>query len=196
MPFVFRTPLLCECHRPFRFPRPNTAPTTTRKRELSLANTLGEFDAGNRDGRVLNRLEARHRCTASLDRPMILFNQVIEIFVCPHFDIPPARMLTSQKPQRATAGNVSIERYFARQRCRDRAGAAAARTGGTTPGTRSARDRPVSLLSVATRSTHCETSTKPYMFDIQARCINHKARRGPALRSSVHVCCLATGGDA
>jgi hypothetical protein len=75
---------------------------------------MSKLDAGNRDSRVLERLEARHRRTASLYRPMILLNQVIEIFVRPHFDIPPARMFTSQQPQRATAGDVSIERHFAR----------------------------------------------------------------------------------
>src|ERR1019366_4754163 len=71
MSFVFRASLLCECHRPFRFARPATAPTATTERELPLANTMGELDAGNRDGRVLERLEASHRRTASLDRPMI-----------------------------------------------------------------------------------------------------------------------------
>jgi hypothetical protein len=45
--------LLCECRRPLVLARPATAPTTTTERELSLANTMGELDAGNRDGRVL-----------------------------------------------------------------------------------------------------------------------------------------------
>src|SRR5271169_1698154 len=66
------TPALCECHRPFVLARPTTAAPATPERELSLANTVGELDAGNRDRRVLERLEPRHRCTASLDRPMIL----------------------------------------------------------------------------------------------------------------------------
>ena len=53
MPFVFRASLLlCECHRPFHFPRPATAPTTTAKRELSLANAMRKLDAGNRNRRV------------------------------------------------------------------------------------------------------------------------------------------------
>jgi hypothetical protein len=85
-----------------------------QKRELSLANAMSKLDAGNRDDRVLERIETRHRRTASLDRPMILLNQVVQIFVRPHFDIPPVRMFTSQQPQRAMAGNVSIERHFAR----------------------------------------------------------------------------------
>ena len=35
--------------------------------------------------------------TASLDRPMILLNQVIATFVRPHFDIPPAQLFTSHQ---------------------------------------------------------------------------------------------------
>src|ERR1022692_3307460 len=77
MPFVFRAPLLCECHRPFGFARPATPPSTTPKRELSLANAMGQLDAGNRDGRVCEGLEGRHRYTASFDRPMILLDEVI-----------------------------------------------------------------------------------------------------------------------
>jgi hypothetical protein len=61
---------------------------------------------------VLN--EAGHRRTVSLDRPMILLDQVVEIFVCSHFDVSPARMLTSQQPQRPTTGNVAIKGHFAR----------------------------------------------------------------------------------
>ena len=45
---------------------------------------------------------------------MILLNQVVEIFVRPHFDVSPARMLTSQQPQRAPTGNMPIQRHFAR----------------------------------------------------------------------------------
>ena len=44
--------LLRERHRPLSFPRPAAAPTATPEGELSLANPMGEFDAGERDGRV------------------------------------------------------------------------------------------------------------------------------------------------
>jgi hypothetical protein len=77
-------PHLCECHRPFIFARPTTATTATPERELPLTNAVDEFDAGNRDGFVIERLKPRHRRTASLNRPMILLNQIIEIFIRTH----------------------------------------------------------------------------------------------------------------
>ena len=90
------------------------APTATTERELSLANTMRQFDTGNRDGRVLERLEARHRGAASLDRPMILLDEVVQILVRPYHHVAPAWMFASQQPQRATTGNLTIERHFAR----------------------------------------------------------------------------------
>jgi hypothetical protein len=57
-------PPLCERHRPFGLPRPITAPTAAAKRELSLANSMGQLDAGDRDGGVRERLEPSHRRTA------------------------------------------------------------------------------------------------------------------------------------
>src|ERR1022692_2003269 len=105
---------LCECERPLGFTAPITSPTSTTERELSFANAVGQLDSRDRDGRVLERLEASHRRTASLDRPMILLNQVVEIFIRPHFDVPPARVFTSQQPQRATTRHVSVECHFAR----------------------------------------------------------------------------------
>src|ERR1035438_1099012 len=44
VPFVLRVPLLCECHHPFGLPRPTTATTAAAKRELSLANAMGQLD--------------------------------------------------------------------------------------------------------------------------------------------------------
>ena len=55
------------------------APTAAAKRELPLANSMRQFDASNFDGRVRERFEPSHRRTASLDRPMILLNDVVEM---------------------------------------------------------------------------------------------------------------------
>jgi hypothetical protein len=52
----------CECHRPFGYPRAATA--TTPKRGLVPANAVNEFDAGDRSGCVVERLEASHRGAA------------------------------------------------------------------------------------------------------------------------------------
>jgi hypothetical protein len=61
---------------------------------------MRQLDASDCDGRVLERLEPGHRFAASLDRAMVLLNEVIQILVRPHFNIAPARVLTSQQPQR------------------------------------------------------------------------------------------------
>src|ERR1017187_9410105 len=112
-PLFSRSPFLPECHHPFGLPRPTTAPTAAAKRELSLANAMGQLDASDRDGRVRERLEPSHRRTASLDRPMILLDQVVEVLVRAHLDVPPARMLSAQQPQCAPTRHMTVENHFA-----------------------------------------------------------------------------------
>jgi len=51
------------------------------KRELVLANTVGEFNTGDRNGRVVERLEASHRGAAPLDRAVVLLDEVVEVLV-------------------------------------------------------------------------------------------------------------------
>ena len=75
---------------------------------------MGELDAGDRNGRVGERLESGHRRAASLDGPVVLLDEVVEILVRANLHVPPARVLTSQKPQRATTRDVSVECHFAR----------------------------------------------------------------------------------
>ena len=104
---------LCECHCPFRFPRPVTAAASTPKRELSLANTMGEFDAGDRNGRARERLEPGHRRTASLDRAVVLLDEVVEILVRPYLHVAPAGVFTAQQPQRTPARHMTVERHLA-----------------------------------------------------------------------------------
>ena len=88
------------------------APTAAAKRELPLANSMRQFDASNCDGRVRERFEPSHRRTASLDRPMILLNDVVEILASPHVQVPPTGVLTPQQPQRATSRDVTVERHL------------------------------------------------------------------------------------
>ena len=104
---------LCECRCPFRFPRPVTAAASTPKRELSLANTMGEFDAGDRNGRARERLEPGHRRTSSLDRAVVLLDEVVEILVRPYLHVAPAGVFTAQQPQRTPARHMTVERHFA-----------------------------------------------------------------------------------
>jgi hypothetical protein len=41
---------------------------------------MGEFDASNRNHRVAKRLEAFHGSASPLDRSMVLFNDVSQMF--------------------------------------------------------------------------------------------------------------------
>ena len=103
-----------ESHRPFGFPRPATATSATPKRELVLANAVGEFDAGERNGRVVERLEASHRGAAPLDRAVLLLDEVVKILVRANFDVSPTRMFAPQQPQRSPTRHVAIQCHLAR----------------------------------------------------------------------------------
>jgi hypothetical protein len=103
-----------ESHRPFGFPRPATATSATPKRELVLANAVGEFDAGERNGRVVERLEASHRGAAPLDRAVVLLDDVVEILVRANFDVSPTRMFAPQQPQRSPTRHVAIQCHLPR----------------------------------------------------------------------------------
>ncbi len=45
---------------------------------------------------------------------MILLNDFIEVLTGSYLDVAPARMLSPQPPLRASTGDVSVERHFAR----------------------------------------------------------------------------------
>jgi hypothetical protein len=83
--FCVLSPALCERHRPFVLARPATTSAASTEGELSI-NPMGQLDSGDRDGRVPKRREAGHRRAAALDRPVLLLNQVAEIFIRLGFD--------------------------------------------------------------------------------------------------------------
>jgi len=103
-----------ESHRPFGFPRPATAMTATPKRELVLANTVGEFDAGDRNGCIVERLKASHRGAAPLDRAAVLLDEVVEILVRANFDVAPAGVFAPEQPQCTPTRYVTIQRHLPR----------------------------------------------------------------------------------
>src|SRR5450755_660353 len=106
-------PLLCECRRPFVLPRPTAASTATSKKELSLANAMCQLNSGNGDGRIRERLEPSHRCATPLDRAVVLLDQIVEVRVRAHLDVPPARVFTSQQPQCAPTRHMPVECHLA-----------------------------------------------------------------------------------
>jgi hypothetical protein len=82
--------------------------------ELPLANAMGEFDAGDRDGGVRERFEAGHRCTSALDRAMVLLDDVVQIAARSNLHVAPARVLASKQPQRAATRDVTVKRDLTR----------------------------------------------------------------------------------
>jgi len=48
--------------------------------ELSLPNAVQQLDAGDRDRRICSPLEAEHHRDALLHAPMVLLDQVIQVF--------------------------------------------------------------------------------------------------------------------
>jgi transposase-like protein len=52
----------------------------TPQPELSLADPMHQLDAGDRERRILEPLEAEHHSNALLHAPMVLLNQVVQVF--------------------------------------------------------------------------------------------------------------------
>jgi len=52
----------------------------TSQAELPLADTVHQLDAGDRSHRIPELLEAKHHSDALLHAPMVLLNQVVQIF--------------------------------------------------------------------------------------------------------------------
>jgi hypothetical protein len=75
---------------------------------------MGKLDAGQCNGRSTERLEACHRGAPAFDRPMILFNEIVEVLATPHLNVLPLRVLSPQKPKGQMALLETIERYLAR----------------------------------------------------------------------------------
>ena len=77
-------------------------------------DTMGKLNARDRDSGIHKRLESSHRRAASLDHPMILLDDVVQVLAASDLDVCPAPMLPAQQPQRSMARYVSIERDLAR----------------------------------------------------------------------------------
>ena len=70
-------------HSEYRVPDPGRSSavnTQSPQPELSFAYAVHQFNAGDRDRSVAERLEPEHHSNALLDAAMVLFNEVIEVF--------------------------------------------------------------------------------------------------------------------
>ena len=76
---------------------------------------MGKLEAGDRCGCASEGLKTFHRSTFSLDRTMVLFNDVVEIFATAYLYVFPIDVFFSEQTQRPMAGFVAIKRHFFRQ---------------------------------------------------------------------------------
>ena len=76
---------------------------------------MHEFDAGYRNRRVSNTFEPQHRTQPKLDRSMVLFNQIIEVFRRSNLGAIAASMCGKKLPGRSMRSLIAIERNGARQ---------------------------------------------------------------------------------
>src|SRR6202044_2279410 len=77
--------------------------------ELAFANTMRELHARERRGGCAKGLHGQHWRTTSLDRAMVLLDDVVEIPTTANLDRPPARILLTQHAQRPVTCCVAVE---------------------------------------------------------------------------------------
>ena len=104
------------CKRPI--PKYSLIPLPTRsagpERELPLVNAMRQLESSNLDRRVCERLEPGQGRASSLDRAMVLLNDVVEILTGAHLHVAPLRVLPSQQPQRSMTRNMTVQPHLAR----------------------------------------------------------------------------------
>jgi len=69
---------------------------------------MRQFNAGERNGRCFEGLESQHGRTSTLDSPMVLLDDVIEIAAISHHDTLPPRIFLTEHPQCEMAGKPQI----------------------------------------------------------------------------------------
>jgi len=83
--------------------------TARAERELALANTMRELHAGKRGGGCAKGLHGEHWRTTSLDRAMVLLDDVVKISATADLDGLPVGILLTQHPQRAVTCGVAVK---------------------------------------------------------------------------------------
>ena len=75
---------------------------------------MGELKAGESDCRCPIGFESQHRPAPALDRPMILFDEVVEVRARTHEDVFPTMILATQPAQAQVTGLMAIQADLAR----------------------------------------------------------------------------------
>jgi hypothetical protein len=89
--------------------RSSTSNAETSQPELSLADAVHQFDAGDRDRCVMELFEAKHHRDALLDTPMVLLNQVIQVFRRALLRVRRQRAIGFQLAHRAVRRSVAVQ---------------------------------------------------------------------------------------
>ena len=104
---------LSKCRIPLFLQRPE-APSTWSKLELTLANSVHEFQTSQSDGRRPIGLETQHGAATPLDRPMILLYDIVQVLAPAYQDVFPPMILSTKSAQTQMTGFVSIQCNFPR----------------------------------------------------------------------------------
>jgi hypothetical protein len=83
--------------------------------ELAFANTMRELHASEGSGGCAKGLHGQHGRTTSLDRAMVLLDDVVEIPAAADLDGLPVGVLLAQHAQRPVTCRVAVEIQLSRQ---------------------------------------------------------------------------------
>ena len=78
--------------------------------ELTLSDPVHEFDAGDRRRGSSKPLEAEHRTKPQLDRSMVLFNQIVDVFGRPDLALISLGMFAESLCRSAMRRLIAVER--------------------------------------------------------------------------------------
>src|SRR6266851_4269383 len=82
----------------------------TSQSELSLADAMHQLDAGDRDRRIPEPLEAEHHRDALLHAPMVLLNQVVQVLRRAQVRVRGQRAIGFQLAHRTVRCSVAVQR--------------------------------------------------------------------------------------
>jgi hypothetical protein len=78
--------------------------------KLTFANTVEQFDAGDCDGGVVEVLEAEHGPGSGPDTPMILFDQIVQVFRRSQFGALPCLVFVWNFTRCSMRSGIAIKR--------------------------------------------------------------------------------------
>src|ERR1035438_6457581 len=82
--------------------------TETPQDELSFTNTAEQFDAGDGRGRTIKVLEAEHRTCSGFNPPVILLDQIVQVFRRSQLGVLPFLVFPSHLAHRSVRCSVAV----------------------------------------------------------------------------------------